>query len=87
MFLPRDEVCKCSTQVCMACPSARKSSSSERFPEKSSTTSRAESIRPTLPSSSSAAPRFMICRSAATCLRIPGRWILTTTSSPECSVA
>ena len=72
------------TQASIDCTSIRKSSSSARLSEKSATTSRADSRRPTLATSTSWANRLRICRSAATRVRMPGRWILTTTSVTSC---
>ncbi|COW73783.1 Uncharacterised protein [Mycobacterium tuberculosis] len=87
MFLPSGEACRWETQASMDCASRRKSSSSARLSAKSATTSCAESRRPSLASSTVCAKRLRICRSAATRRRMPGRWILTTTSSPLRRVA
>ena len=82
MFLPSGDACRCETQASIDCASRRKFSSSARLSEKSATTSCADSRRPSLASSTAWAKRLRICRSAATRRRMPGRWILTTTSSP-----
>ena len=87
MFLPSGEPCRPLTQSSIDCASRRKSSSSARLSAKSATTSCADSRRPSLANSTTCAKRFRICRSAATRRRMPGRWILTTTSSPLCRVA